>query len=715
MTKIRWLNAVRVIGLVLVLGYHLFYNALPAGFFGVDVFFTLSGYLIVALIIEEIRKSKKFGALKFFRKRFNRIVPPLFFSIAFTIPLTHFISNDFTINVARRAAAAMGFVTNWFEILTQGSYEAELIPSLYVHTWSLSVEVQFYIIAGILCLVFSHSSRLFAKDDGVSQTGIFKLLVAAFFSAIGLASFLTMRRMFGEGGELSPIYFNTLSRIFAFCIGAISAVAWGVRQKEGETFGYKGANKKRKIFLIALTSLAAAAAAALVFLSATQNFNEPFVYRYGFLLASLLTSAMIFGARALHLLLPEGKNEPKALTVASDLSYYVFLFHWPLYIIFSALIFNNTLAALATLATAFAVSALFFYVVERVFVPAGAKGCFKHKKIAVAIFSAALAASIAAVVPVFYRAPAITSIEVDFAVSYVYYDKEQLRLGMNAEPMALRLLPEETSEYFPDEEAASRPDEETAVDHGDGDPGADMPGDTPENNGPDGNIVTEVDPDGRDDTSSDDDGAPDGSEVKADGDAAADGQQQTVPPADGNKGDQASSGTFLNVPGGVTVIGDSVALGAAPTILSVIEGSYVDAAVSRHINEGHNIMVEMQEKGTLGEYVVIALGTNGNSRYESLMTQIIESLAPGRKMIFVTPFDGRNNNNANWVSKTAEWIRGLPAIYDFVTVADWNALIAGQVNLLAGDKVHMGGRSSMNLYAECLAEAINEASSGPAK
>jgi hypothetical protein len=60
-------------------------------------------------------------------------------------------------------------------------------------------------------------------------------------------------------------------------------------------------------------------------------------------------------------------------------------------------------------------------------------------------------------------------------------------------------------------------------------------------------------------------------------------------------------------------------------------------------------------------------------------------------------------------------MRGLPAQYDYVTIADWNALISSQVDLLAGDKVHMGGQTSMKLYADCVAEAISAAAQKPAK
>jgi len=147
----------------------------------------------------------------------------------------------------------------------------------------------------------------------------------------------------------------------------------------------------------------------------------------------------------------------------------------------------------------------------------------------------------------------------------------------------------------------------------------------------------------------------------------------------------------------------------------IIPDCYVDAVVSRPVSAGHGILADLQQRGELREYVVLALGTNGTSNYESLFTKMIDSIEPGHRIILVTPFDGRSNENSRILNNTAEWMRGLPAVYDYVTVADWNALISTQVNLLASDKVHMGGQTSMTLYAEMVAEAIRVASQKPVK
>jgi len=126
-------------------------------------------------------------------------------------------------------------------------------------------------------------------------------------------------------------------------------------------------------------------------------------------------------------------------------------------------------------------------------------------------------------------------------------------------------------------------------------------------------------------------------------------------------------------------------------------------------------MTSLIQSGQLGECLVIALGTNGAYNYESLLTRIIDDLPAGHRLIFVTPFDGRSNENSTILNNTAEWMRGLPNQYDFITIADWNALIRPQVELLAGDRVHMGGQTSMNLYAGLVADAVAAALQKPSK
>ena len=115
--RIKWFSFVRITGLLLVLVYHFFKPVLPGGFVGVDVFFTFSGYLITALLIDEFARDTRIGLVAFLKRRFYRIVPPLVGMVLVVTPLALLVRNDFTAGIAQQAAAAVGFVTNYYEIL----------------------------------------------------------------------------------------------------------------------------------------------------------------------------------------------------------------------------------------------------------------------------------------------------------------------------------------------------------------------------------------------------------------------------------------------------------------------------------------------------------------------------------------------------------------------------------------------------------------------
>ncbi|MQB85959.1 acetyltransferase, partial [Lactobacillus reuteri] len=66
--RINWFSYIRVTGLLLVLVYHFFPSVLPGGFIGVDVFFTFSGYLITALLIDEMSRTHRIDYLGFMRR-----------------------------------------------------------------------------------------------------------------------------------------------------------------------------------------------------------------------------------------------------------------------------------------------------------------------------------------------------------------------------------------------------------------------------------------------------------------------------------------------------------------------------------------------------------------------------------------------------------------------------------------------------------------------
>jgi hypothetical protein len=165
----------------------------------------------------------------------------------------------------------------------------------------------------------------------------------------------------------------------------------------------------------------------------------------------------------------------------------------------------------------------------------------------------------------------------------------------------------------------------------------------------------------------------------------------------------------------VTFIGDSVALGARQELAAELPKGYIDTEGSRPLTDGREMLNQLRQQGALGQIVVVSLGTNGNDFWKDAIEGIIADLEPGKRLVFVTPYDGHANDTW-WSSETAVYERTLPAKYPFVQIADWNEAIKPRAQLLGADKIHVGGNAeAIGLYTDCVMEALDRSAAGPAK
>ena len=346
--KIRWFAFIRTTGLIWVLLYHFFVKYFPGGFVGVDLFFTFSGYLMTANLIDEYARNESIDLGAFFRKRFYRIFPPLVLMILTATPLALLIRNDFLANIGNQITTTLGFVTNYFEILSGGSYENQFTPHLFVHTWTLAVEIHFYIL-WILAVRFMASR---AKKIGQLKGFIFLSS-----GLIALLSYLSMAISSFFVTEFSGIYFSSWTHIFPFFIGAMVATLAGIQTR---TPAFKRLTDSVPLKKLALAG--SGALGVLLLLLIFMKFTSIWTYLFGFLLSSLATAVLIVVARILHERLPD-REEPALIGYISNISYGIYLFHWPLYIVFNQLL-GNLLAALLTTIFSLILATFSFYVLE---------------------------------------------------------------------------------------------------------------------------------------------------------------------------------------------------------------------------------------------------------------------------------------------------------------------------------------------------------------
>src|SRR5580704_4574412 len=140
------IDGLRAIAIVLVFACHLGIPHLQGGFIGVDVFFVISGYLITGNIARNIER-RTFSISGFYERRFRRIIPALFVLLSATTVIAYliFLPSDLVKYGHSLASAALSYSNIYFYTARTGYFGASF-TNVLLHTWSLGVEEQFYLV-----------------------------------------------------------------------------------------------------------------------------------------------------------------------------------------------------------------------------------------------------------------------------------------------------------------------------------------------------------------------------------------------------------------------------------------------------------------------------------------------------------------------------------------------------------------------------------------
>jgi len=186
MGKFRYdINALRAIAVVSVLLFHLKVPFFAGGFIGVDVFFVISGYLMTRIIFDGI-ENKEFSVIKFWSNRIKRIVPALIFLVLIVTLAGFFfyLPDEYMVN-EKNATSSLLFYSNSSYWKDSGYFDAPAANNIFLHTWSLSVEWQFYLIYPIVLWAIC---KLFKK-----RKYILLIIFASTFLLCCLSVFWTYR------------------------------------------------------------------------------------------------------------------------------------------------------------------------------------------------------------------------------------------------------------------------------------------------------------------------------------------------------------------------------------------------------------------------------------------------------------------------------------------------------------------------------------------
>src|SRR3990167_8860574 len=205
------IDGLRAISVLLVVFYHLQFRFVKAGFIGVDIFFIISGYLITAQIINELHATNSFSFSNFYIRRIKRIVPSLMFVlICVSIAVSFLFFQSDIKTFFHSAIATLLFASNiyywrYFHANLYFSGDGSRLPLL--HTWSLGIEEQFYIVWPIF-LYF-----LFRKN---SEANVLK--ITSCITAVSFLCYICFR------AHSNFVYFSPFTRAFELLIGAMLAM-----------------------------------------------------------------------------------------------------------------------------------------------------------------------------------------------------------------------------------------------------------------------------------------------------------------------------------------------------------------------------------------------------------------------------------------------------------------------------------------------------------
>lgn len=201
------IDGLRAIAVIPVILYHAGFSWFSGGFVGVDVFFVISGYLITNILLNEF-EEEKFSLAAFYERRARRILPALFAMMLITAPFAYYyLLPDDSASFWRSITYICLFVSNYFFASESGYFSPDVELKPFLHTWSLAVEEQFYLIYPLLLAVLWRFGL---------KVVLYVILI------IGVLSFIYA----DHGSFFDPInsFYSIISRGWELIIGALAAL-----------------------------------------------------------------------------------------------------------------------------------------------------------------------------------------------------------------------------------------------------------------------------------------------------------------------------------------------------------------------------------------------------------------------------------------------------------------------------------------------------------
>lgn len=319
-THIEGLDGLRGIAVIGVVLYHSYPSTVKGGFLGVCIFFALSGYLI-AITSENSWRKKDFNLLTFYKKRIKRIYPPLIIMVLATTGFLILSKSDAIRGICKELFSVFLGYNNWWQITQNASYFAKINNATpFTHLWSLSIELQYYLIWPLLFALYKLIKNRLSKKNP-----------SYIFIIPAIISFLLMMFIYKAGEDPSRVYYGTDTRLFSLLLGAVLGLSFSNRKVRP----LKSRETKKCIGLFSICII------SVIFLYIFMDGKSSFTYKGGMFIANLIFMEIIVLASNPYL--PVGRwLDIKPLSFIGKMSYEIYLWQYAVIYFFNYANLGNT-------------------------------------------------------------------------------------------------------------------------------------------------------------------------------------------------------------------------------------------------------------------------------------------------------------------------------------------------------------------------------------
>ena len=298
------IQGLRAIAVGLVVLYHLWPTVVSGGYVGVDVFFVISGFLITSHIHREVVATGHLRVTRFWARRIRRLLPASLLVLALSgLGVLLLTPTTTWAQTAREIGAAALYVQNWQLATSSVDYMAlDNVPTVAQHFWSLSVEEQFYAVWPVLILGLLAVMRLRRHHD--TRKAVLAGLSVIFVASLAWSVVSTAQ-------DQSFAYMSTLTRVWEFAAGGIAALVLARVGRPADS-------------IVAWLGVVAVVVSGFVLTEASLFPGWVALFPVLGTVALLLAGARTMVGAVLA---------TRPMTFVGDISYSVYLVHWPLIVI----------------------------------------------------------------------------------------------------------------------------------------------------------------------------------------------------------------------------------------------------------------------------------------------------------------------------------------------------------------------------------------------